>query len=159
MKARISSLARISLFIAALWVAEPGVYAGDRNCDCDGKGSKSTVGSVAVNDAYLNSPRGREEFPWLVRTRSQNETRTARTIAAKQNRALASSPRFREEHPEILRTGGNATVKLSDSIPEAVAKNTALAASPRAREEFPALRITGSGLAGENLCVCLCAVR
>ena len=159
MKVRFSNLARVALFIAVLGVAEPGVYAGARNCDCDGRKCKPSAAGVGVNDAYLNSPRGREEFPWQARMRSVNEERTAKRIVVEQNRALASSPRYREEHPEILMGGGEATVKVADTAPKAVAKNRAFAASPRVREEFPALRITGDVRGDANLCVCMCAAR
>lgn len=156
MKISFPKVIRISLFVAVVGLAEAGIYASAGTCDtmC----CTPVIRGAAVNHSYLNSPRGREEFPWLARSQSANEARTARALPAETNRALMSSPRFREEHPELLRTGGNAATATAQLIPIEIRKNTALAASPRAREEFPALRVTDSGAtARKNLCVCACA--
>jgi hypothetical protein len=154
MKRSFLNILRIPLFVVALGIAEAGIDAA--NVKCDGICCTRPTDDAAVNHAYLASPRGREEFPALARTRPEAEARTPKVLR-EPNRALANSPRFREEHPALHRSSRRATVKVADDVPSDVIKNSALAASPRVREEFPALRIIGSASTAERSNVCLCA--
>ena len=156
MKLIFSNIVRISLAIAAIGMGD--VYSAEidpeQRCCC-APGSRQ----AAQNSAYQNSPRGREEFPWLARAQSRKAAQTPKPSFTEKNRALANSPRFHEEHPELLRGGGKPAVEIAHSVPVEVRKNVALASSPRAREEFPALRVTGRVNSEKVVWVCACAVR
>ena len=101
------------------------------------------------NRAVANSPRAKEEFPWLTRPPplsvdaccDKGEAKNELT-EAKKNRAYAASPRVREQFPELAREATQErefTIAVVAEAPDAVAKNRAWANSPRVREEFPAL--------------------
>lgn len=101
--------------------------------------------------AVANSPRAREEFPWLTRTpappadacRDKGEVRNALT-EAKKNRAYAASPRVREMFPELGRVPAPSQ---EFTIAPLVEKNRAFTASPRAKEQFPELRFSSPATA------------
>lgn len=108
-----------------------------------GLGQVFNAKDVINNRAVANSPRAKEEFPWLTRTPAppadaccdKGEVRNA-LAEAKKNRAYAASPRVRELFPELVRPAQ--PVRSADSsVAATVIKNRAWASSPRVREEFP----------------------
>ena len=116
-----------------------------------GVGQVFNAKDVINNRAVANSPRAKEEFPWLTRsdtdpTRSQKAATTAKSALAKvkENSALAASPRMKELFPELARPTASpsesavATRSGINALTE-VRRNSALAASPRMKELFPEL--------------------
>ena len=116
-----------------------------------GVGQVFNAKDVINNRAVANSPRAKEEFPWLARsntdpTRSQKAATTAKSALAKvkENSALAASPRMKELYPELARPAVTpsecavATRSGNNALAE-VRRNSALAASPRMKELFPEL--------------------
>src|SRR4030095_4029551 len=89
------------------------------------------------NAAVAASPRARESFPWLTRTTTVSETRTAALSRELNNAAYAKSPRVLEAYPELSRENIVATVGCV-RVPELM--NRGFTASPRAKEAFPFLR-------------------
>ena len=117
-----------------------------------GVGQVFNAKDVINNRAVANSPRAKEEFPWLTRTAAprtdaccdKGEVKNALT-EAKKNRAYAASPRVREMFPELSRTPAP---PQEFTIAPLVEKNEALKSSPRYREQHPeALRGTTTGTA------------
>jgi hypothetical protein len=139
---RLGGTVSLTTLATALFLASqsPMVIANSDTC-CADAAKKSTV--ATVNRGYLNTPRSREEFPWLTRggtiAESRRQSPKEALAALKGNRALASSPRFLEEHPELLRSEGTFALTRPTVVPAYVMQNSAFAASPRTREEFPAL--------------------
>ena len=116
-----------------------------------GVGQVFNAKDVINNRAVANSPRAKEEFPWLARggtepTRSKEAVTTSKSALAevKENRAFAASPRMKELFPELARPAVTpsecavATRSGNNALAE-VRRNSALAASPRMKELFPEL--------------------
>lgn len=117
-----------------------------------GVGQVFNAKDVINNRAVANSPRAKEEFPWLTRTPSvradaccdKGEVKNALT-EAKKNRAYVASPRIREMFPELNRTPAP---PQEFTIAPLVEKNEAVKSSPRYRELHPELsRGTTTGTA------------
>ena len=117
-----------------------------------GVGQVFNAKDVINNRAVANSPRAKEEFPWLTRTPSvhadaccdKGEVKNALT-EAKKNRAYAASPRVREMFPELAR---EAAPEREFTIAPLVEKNEGVKSSPRYRELHPELsRGTTTGTA------------
>jgi hypothetical protein len=100
---------------------------------------------VAKNSAIANSPRAREEFPWLTRETTKPFTTAkpsdSRSVLAEvtKNKALAASPRTLEQFPELLRPLQLSHQSEGSSIPASIAKNRAILSSPRTLEQYPEL--------------------
>lgn len=117
-----------------------------------GFGQVFNAKDVINNRAVANSPRAKEEFPWLTRTPApradacceKGEVKNALT-EAKKNRAYAASPRVREMFPELAR---EAAPEREFTIAPLVEKNEGVKSSPRYREQHPELsRGTTTGTA------------
>ncbi len=100
------------------------------------------------NRAVANSPRAKEQFPWLARQSAPQAKPTPNAKSAlsaiKKNRSLATSPRMLEQFPELARGEQSATVATAKSSSGEsqlanVIRNPALAHSPRMIEQFPEL--------------------
>ena len=101
---------------------------------------------VAKNSAIANSPRAREEFPWLTREAASpapaaksSGSRPSALAEVMKNKALAASPRTLEQFPELTRPVQPLQKAVGSSIPSTIAKNRALLSSPRTVEQYPEL--------------------
>lgn len=133
---------KISLFGAALAAAfTVGQSAQASDPIVVGQGTDCVPSAVRNNQAVINSPRTREEYPGLRFASSTcsapvtSEEGTAETVT------IAAGPRTLEKYPQLTRTGDStdAATKASKEREEyaEVTKNRAFANSPRAREEYP----------------------
>ena len=152
MKTTYSKMARASLFAAIAAWAGLTSHAGEVACKTGC--CSQPIGQCAQGSGYLNSPRGREEFPWLARKANLEKARSEKLVAVERNSALGRSPRFIEEHPELLRSARVATIGTVVRAPLEISSNKALAASPRAREEFPVRRIEHKTREEKLVCHC-----
>ena len=116
-----------------------------------GLGQMFAAADVRHNRAIADSPRAREEFPWLARgagesRRSQDAVKTSESALelVRNNSALSVSPRMLEQYPALARptmTPGEdavATTGRIDALTK-VRRNAALADSPRMQELHPEL--------------------
>jgi hypothetical protein len=155
MKTTYSKMVKASLFATVVAWAGLTSHAGEVTCKTGCCSQR--IGVTAQERGYLNSPRGREEFPAFARMSHSAKSRSEKRLD--RNSALARSPRFLEEHPELSRARQTATGGTVASVPLEVSGNRALAASPRAREEFPALRVKPCAIEEKLVRVCACALR
>ena len=104
---------KIRLYLLAVTAAALSLNA------TTGLGQVFNAKDVINNRAVANSPRAKEEFPWLTRggtepTRSKEAVTTSKSALAevRENRALAASPRMKELYPELAR-GAEKSVEIA----------------------------------------------
>ena len=108
-----------------------------------GVGQVFNAKDVINNRAVANSPRAKEELPWLTPS-DTDPTCSQKAATTAKSAALAASPRIKELFPELARPTASpsesavATRSGINALTE-VRRNSALAASPRMKELFPEL--------------------